>query len=479
MENTNELKDKVVSGLIWKFLERIGAQLVSFIVTIILARILMPEDYGIVSMVLVFITLANVFVSNGFGSALIQKKDADETDYSTMFYCSLVISLVLYAILFMASPLIASFYNNDKLILVLRVFSLKLPIAAVNSIQHAYVSKKLIFKRFFFSTLIGTVLSAIIGIMMAYYGCGVWALVAQYLINSIVDTLVLFITVPWRPKFKFSINSAKSMLKYGWKVTLAELISSGYNEIYSLIIGKIYSSADLAYYKRGNQFPDLAINNVDIAIGSVLFPAMSSTKGNKDQIRNMTRGAVKTSSYIIFPVMIGLIVVAKPLISLLLTDKWLLAVPFMQLACLNRMTMPFSTANNQAVKALGRSDIFLKMEILKKTLGIILVLSIMHISVMAIAISTVIYSIIATLVNIYPNKKLLNYGYKSQFLDVLPFFLMSCFMGIVCYSVFLFNLSNTITLIIQVTLGIIIYIVLSHIFKIEPFYYILNYIKDK
>ncbi len=476
MEEKN-IKKQVVSSLFWKFAERICAQGVSFIVTIVLARILMPEDYGIVSMVLVFITLANVFVTSGFSSALIQKKEANEEDFSTMFYCSLVVSIFLYMVLFISAPYIAKFYKNEDLSFVLRILALKLPITAVNSIQHAYVSRHLIFKKFFFSTIIGTILSGGIGILMACKGCGVWALVVQYLVNSIVDTMVLWITVPWRPKALFSAESAKRMMQYGTKVTLAEFISVGYGELRSLIIGRIYTSEDLAYYKRGNQFPDLIITNIDVTIGSVLFPAISNVNDKKEQVKQLTRKAIRISSYIIFPMMIGLLVIAKPLIQLLLTDKWLLAVPFMQISCLTQMAMPISTANNQAIKALGRGDIFLKMEVIKKIFGLILLLLTMRISVLAIAYSAVLYTIVAIMVNIYPNRKLMNYGYKEQMKDLLQCFVIAVIMGIVAYSITYLHLTAMVTIILQIMVGIIVYFGLSYLWKIDEFYTVLDYIQ--
>lgn len=464
-----EISSKVKSSLIWKFAERICAQGVSFIISIILARILMPEDYGTVSMVLIFITLANVFITSGLNTALIQKKEASETDFSTMFYCNFILSVILYIILYISAPYIADFYNNIELITILRVLALKLPISSINSIQHAYVSRNLIFKKFFFSTLIGTIISGVIGIEMAYKGFGVWALVAQTLTAPIVNTFILLFIIPWKPKLHFSLKSVKELIGFSSKLTLASLISTGYSELRSLIIGKVYTSEDLAYYKKGNSFPDLIINNVDSTIGSVLFPAMSRYNEDKEKVKELTRKSMRTSSYIIFPILVGLFVVAKPLIKMLLTDKWILAVPFMQINCLSQMSMPISTANNQAIKALGRSDVLLKMETLKKTIGIIIILSVMNISVMAIALSGILYAFIATIVNIYPNKKLMNYGFKEQIADILPFFMMSLVMGLVTYSILFLNLSGISTIVLQVLIGIVIYFGLSYLFKIEEF----------
>ena len=468
---------KVITSLIWKFMERISAQFVSFAISIILARLLMPEDYGVISMILVFITIADVFVTSGFASSLIQKKDANEKDFSTMFFLSFIMSILIYIALFLLAPYIANFYNMLDLTLIIRVFALKLPIASVNSIQHAYVSKHLIFKKFFFSTLIGTIISGVIGIIMAYNGFGVWALVAQYLSNSFIDTLVLFITIPWRPKLLFSTKSAKQMMKFGWKVTVAELISNIYTELRSLIIGKLYTSEDLAYYKKGNQFPELILNNVDTSIGSVLFPAISNNSDSKENVKRMTSKAIKISTYLIFPMMVGMFVVAEPLINLLLTEKWSAAILFMQINCIGQMVKPLSTANNQAIKALGRSDIFLKMEITKKVIGVILIFSVMSISVEAIAYSMLLYAVISTIINIYPNKKLMNYSLKEQIKDLLPALFVSAIMGVVCNLFNYLYFSEIITIILQVVSGVIIYLILSKVFKLEAYIMLKEYLK--
>lgn len=251
--NTNNSGNKIVTGMIWRFGEKITAQAVSFIVSIILARLLMPEDYGVVAIVNVFIAIAEIFVTSGLGTSLIQKKDADDLDFSTVFWCNLVLSSFLYIIVFVLAPMIARFYSMPLLTPVLRIFSLRLPISAVNSIQNAYVSRKMDFRKFFFATLIGTVVSAIVGIVMAYNGFGVWALIAQYLTNSIIDTIVLFTIINWHPRFEFSSYRAKPLISYGWKILATDFIGTVFNQLNSFIIGKEYTSADLAYYTQGKK----------------------------------------------------------------------------------------------------------------------------------------------------------------------------------------------------------------------------------
>ena len=257
---------------------------------------------------------------------------------------------------------------------VLRVLGLRVPIAAFNSVQQAYVSKNMLFKRFFFSTLFGTLLSGVVGCVMAYNGFGIWSLVGQYLTNTIVDTTVLWFTVRWRPNFVFSFKRVKSLFSFGWKILVSNLIDTGYQQIRSLVIGGKYTSADLAYYNRGQQYPQLVVANVNTSISSVLFPAISKNQENLEVVKNMTRRAIKTSSYIMWPLMFGLAVISKPLVVWMLTDKWLPCVPYLQIACFNFAFWPIHTANLESLKAIGRSDILLKLEVVKKIMGLGLLL---------------------------------------------------------------------------------------------------------
>lgn len=469
MSNKENLGRQVASGLFWKFGERIIAQGVSFLISLVLARILLPEQYGTVSLVLVFINIANVFVSDGLGESLIQKRDSNDEDFSTMFFCSLITGVVLYIILFLVAPLIERFYGTPGLTLVIRILSLQVPLSAIKTIQHAYVQKNMLFKKFFFSTLGGTLLSGIIGIVIAYKGFGVWALVEQYLVNSVMDLTILFITVKWRPHLKFSIQSAKQLLSYGWKLLVAQFINVIYNESRSLVIGKVYSEKDLAYYNRGSHFPSMIITNINTSISTVLFPAMSKVNKNPDDVKQLTRKSMKMTSYVIFPMMIGMFSVAETMIRVLLTDKWLLCVPFLRLSCIYWMFQPCQTANVQAIKAVGRSDICLKLEVVKKTIGFMLVLFFMRINVFAVVASNVLFAVISTIVNIIPNKRLINYGFVEQLVDLVPAALLSIVMGVAVYGLSFLGLSDFLTLIIQIIVGVVIYILGSVIFKLESF----------
>ena len=463
---------------IWRFAERCGAQGVSFIVSIVLARLLEPSVYGTIALVTVFTTILQVFVDSGLGTALIQKKDADDLDFSSVFYFNFTVCLVLYFGMFVSAPYIAKFYGDETLVPVIKVISLTLVISGVKNIQQAYVSRNMLFKRFFFSTIGGTIASAFVGIFMAYIGMGVWALVAQQLSNATIDTIILWVTVKWKPKRMFSWKRLKELLSYGWKLLVSALLETVYNNLRNLVIGKLYSSADLAYYNQGDKFPKLIVTNINTSIDSVLLPTMASAQDDSARVKNMTRRAIKTSTYIMAPLMIGLAFCANTIVELVLTEKWLPCVPFLQIFCITYMFYPVHTANLNAIKAMGKSDIFLKLEIIKKIVGMALLLSTMWFGVMAMAYSLLVSCVLNQIINSWPNKKLLNYGYLEQLKDILPGILLALFMGICVYFVSFLPISIYLILVIQVVLGATIYIGISAILKLDAFEYLWNTVKE-
>lgn len=469
----------VIKNFFWRIGESSGAQLVSFLVSIVLARLLAPEDYGVIALVTVFTSILQVFVDSGLGTALVQKKNADEVDFSSVFYFNVLVCLTLYAGMFVAAPAIAKFYDNPIYVPLVRVLSLTLVISGLKNIQQAYVYRHMIFKRFFFSTLGGTIASAILGIVMAYAGFGVWALAAQYVSNTAIDTLILWITVPWRPKKRFSWTKLKSLLSYGWKLLVSALLDTGYTSLWNLLIGKVYSSADLSFYDQGSKYPKAIIGTISNSIDSVLLPTMSIVQDDRAQIKSMTRRSIVTSVYVMAPLMMGLAGCAEPLVSLILTDKWLPCVPYMRIFCITYMFWPVHSANLNAIKAMGRSDLFLRLEILKKIIGIGLLLCTMRISVMAMACSLLISSVTSQIINSYPNWKLLNYRYLEQLRDILPSILLAVIMAVAVGAVPLLGYGNVLTLCIQIPLGAVIYVAGSAIFRLESFRYLLNMIEDR
>ncbi len=515
----NDLKKSVFSGMFWRFGERITAQLVTLVVETVLARLLMPEAYSAIAIVLVFITFANVFVTSGFGNSLIQKKDAGSVDFSSVFYFNLALSAMLYLILFAVAPAIESFYGMEKyhLATVIRVFAVRIPVAAINSVQQAYVARQMIFRKFFVATLFGTVLSAGVGIVLAYYfvefrgqpELGVWALVAQYLTNTTVDTIVLWFTLKWRPTLEFSWKRLRGLLSFGWKLLAASLIDTGYNELRNLIIGKMtmkegadgkmHESADLGYYTNGKKYPQYLATNINVAVSSVLFPVISRYQDDREKVRQMTRRAIRVSTYVMCPLMMGLAAVSFPLVSLLLTDKWLPAIPYWCICCFTYAFWPIHTANLEALKAVGRSDLYLLLEIIKKSIGLALLLGVTFLVpkdfcyilpvgvteirityVFLIAFTGVITTITSCVVNAFPNRKILGYGFGAQIRDMLPGIGMSVLMGAAVLSLhYLVPFPNHwVELLVEVVAGTAVYIGLSLLFRSESFFYLLRTVKS-
>lgn len=475
----NTLKQKTVTGVIWKFFERIGAEIVTFIVSLILARILPTSDYGVIAIVSVLISLLNVFVVSGYGTSLIQKKDANENDFNTIFTFSGILSIFLYIVLFFSAPYIAKFYDKPILTSLIRVMGLRLPISSYNAIQYAYVAKRMEFKKFFYSTLSGTIVSAVIGISMASLGFGVWALAGQYISLTLVNTIVLCFIVPWRYKPYYSHKLAVPLIKYGSNVLLATLMDTLYLEVRSLIIGKKYDVEALAYYNRGEQFPKLIALNLATTIDGTLMPAFCKIQDNIDALRNAFRRSIQVSTTIVTPLMIGMAVVAKPMVTVILTEKWLEAVPYIQIYCISYMFNPLQSASNQIIKALGKSRLFLYLEIFKKSIFIISLLFAVKFGPIYIAMTAVLVMVVSVVVNMTIMRKLLNYSFKQQIIDILPQIVLAATMGIAIMLLKYIISQTIILLIVQVILGALIYIALYYLFKRDMFNYVVGLIKKK
>lgn len=478
MSDITNVKEKVISSLIWKMMERIGTQGVQFVVQLILARLLLPEDYGILAITTIFISIANVFIQTGFTTSIVQKKEIDEEYTSSMFYLMLIIAIILYMVLFLISPIIASFYNEPRITPIIRILGISLIFGAITSVQNAILSRNMQFKKYFYSSILGIIFSGTVGIILAYIGLGVWALVAQQLTNNLIIMIVLCLVVKWRPKWLFSFKKVKELFKYGWKILVASLIDNIYNDIYGLIIGKIYDSKMLGYYNRGKQFPEVIVNNINGSISSVMLSALSNQQDNKEKLKNMVRRSIITSGFIIFPVVVGLAVVAEPLVKILLTEKWGECVPFMQILCFTYAFYLIDTANLQAIKAIGRSDVYLKLEIIKKVFGFSILLISVPFGIKVMLLLQPVYAIISNLINAYPNRKFLDYSIKEQYKDILPSIILSIIMGIIIYPIKYIIHNSVMLLICQIIMGIIIYMLLSYILKFEALRYLINTVKE-
>ena len=467
----SSLKQKTVSGLFWKMAERIGSQLIRIVVTVALARLLMPEDYGAIALVMVFISLCDVILISGLSSPLIQKKDADTLDFSTIFYCSISLGVVLFMIVYLSAPAIARFYDMEVLKPVLRVLSIGIIVISVGSVQNAYVSRLMQFKTFFFASSIGTIVSGVIGIWMAYQGYGIWALVGQTLSNQVINVVVVFVFIRWLPTWEFSWQRLKGMWSYGWKIFVAAIINNLFKDIRTVLIGKFYTKQELAYYQQGNQFPQLVVGTVNASINSVLFPAISKIQDDIPAVKAFLRRSIKLGSFVLFPLLLGFAATAEPLVRLFLTEKWLPSVPFIQVMCLALFLSPISTPSQQAIKAIGRSDVTMKQELLKKSVYLALIIGGLFISVWGVVIGSAIGEIWCVLVNTFPCRKYLNYSLSEQLRDILPNLATASVMALIVYSVNFIDLTPALSLIIQIILGGILYISISSLSKNESYLY--------
>ena len=466
------LKNKTLSSLVWQFGQKFFGQLFSFIVTVILARLLMPEDYGVVALASMFKILVGIFVSCGMGAALIQKKDVDELDYNTVFFSSLFMSFIVYGVVYVGAPFFAQIYHNEMITPIMRALALTMPIGALGMVQNATVSRNLEFKKFFFSTLIGQIIAAIVGITMAYGGYGPWALVAQMMINSITNTLVMFFLVTWHPKLMFSWKRFKVLFGYAWKMTVTSFIGTLCNQLKGYLIGGKYTAADLAYFNRGEGLPDMFKNNIVSTIDAVLFPALSRLNGDADAVKRGMRRAMMTSSYVLSPVFIGLAAVSNQLIPLLYTDRWNPAIPFMQVACLTSCVVVLNNANIKSILAIGKSGEVLKVELYKKPVMIAILAIAIFISPIAISWGMFIYSFYVLYMNSIPNAKYLHYPIFEQFYDIKAGLILSLVMAAIVLLIGILIPYKLLALCVQILVGTIFYVGVSHFLKFEAYLYI-------
>ena len=471
-------KATVVKSLIWTFLEKGGSQGIQFIISIILARLLAPSEYGIVALITIFIQLATVFIQTGFGTALIQKKEADHVDFSTIFFLSLSIAVVCYTILFVSAPFIAAFYNQEILVNIVRVMGLSCFSTAFTCPQYAYIAKYMEFKKRFYGSTSANLISGVIGVILAYNGFGVWALVVQQLIYGYIAFGILFITVKWRPTWDFSFEKMKYLVKFSYKLLFSSLLSTVVGNLYGLIIGKFYSSSQLGIYDKGQHFPKFIATNLDGAIQTVSLPTLSAFGDARERQKQITRKFISLSSYVLMPCMFGLAAVAEPLVSVLLSDTWIGCVPYLQFGCITFAFLSINSSSLSAINAVGRSDIYLKLEIIKDIIIVGTLIVTARLGMKAIAIGQVVANLIVVLINILPNRKLLNYKLGEELKDFLPSLFLSIMMAVIIYPIQFLQLHNIILLILQVSGGILIYVLFSVALRFEPFFYIMNFIKE-
>ena len=466
--------------MFWKFAERILAQLVSTIVAIELARILMPEDYAVVSIVAIFFTFCNVFISSGLNTALIQKKDSDILDYSTILYANIAISAVLYAVMFFTSPLIARIYDEPLLVPVIRVMGLSFFINGIKAVVCAKISNDLQFKKFFAATLSGTVFSAVLGITMALKGFGAWALVAQQMSNSLIDTVILLFVSGIRFVPKFSAARFKSLFDYGYKIFLAGIINTAYEETRPLVVGIKFTSVDLAFYNKGQLYPKLINSTLSDTLASVLFPVMSKVQTDVEALQAMTKRFIRICSYVVFPIMLGLFAVSDNLVIVLLKEKWAPIIIYVKIFSLTSILSIIQSGNLLPIRAIGRSDMILKLDIIKKTIYFIILVAFILFSKSPVILATMgfLTNTIAFAINAYANQSLIGYRIRSQIVDIVENLFPAAIMCLIVVFMNRIPLPRILLLCLQVLTGAAIFCALSILFKNSNFRYLLDYAKQ-
>jgi O-antigen/teichoic acid export membrane protein len=463
----SSLKNKAISGVVWSSLERLSVQGVQFIIQIIMARILMPEDYGIVAMLAIFLAVFQSLVDSGFSLALVQKSDRSEIDYATVFYFNIGISIILFFVLFFSAPLIAMFYETPILTSVTRIVAFNLLINAFGVVPRAKFTVLVDFKTQAKASLITIIISGAIGIWMAYAGYGVWALVFQSLLNNGIKTLLLWILSKWWPLWTFSIVSFKRLFSFGSKLLLSGLLDIIYRNLYTLVIGKRFVTQELGYYSRADQFAQFPSANLSSIISRVAFPVMCEVQQDDTQFKNVFYKFLRISTFIIFPLMIGLAALAEPFIRLVLTEKWMGIVVLLQILCFAYMWYPVHGLNLMLLQARGRSDLFLRLEIIKKIIGMITLIATIPFGVTVMCLGLVISSVLCLYVNAYYTKKHFSIGLLQQVRDIFPSLLLSVSMGILVFLLTQLKLSDAIRLVLGVSVGCLYYVGIATITKMK------------
>lgn len=465
-----------MSSLAWMFLEKGGSQLVQLVVQIVMARLLAPEDFGALAVMLVFVNLGNVVVQSGLNSALVQAPEADGRDFSTVFWMCLAVSLALYAAVFAAAPAIGRFYGSGGIVWPLRALALVLVVNAYNSVQVAWVQRELRYRKEFKAAICSVVVSGALGVGCALGGAGLWALVVQQLSYQLVNCTALAVQVPWKPRLVFDAGRARKHFRFGWKLLASGLLDTGYRSLSDLIIGKQFSAADLGLVSQGQKYPAAIGSMLDGTIQPVMMSAVSRIQDDVSYVKRLVRRAVKTSTYLIVPCMALLALVAEPLVRLLLGERWLGCVPFLQMYCFVYALLPIHSSNLQALKGMGRSDLFLRLELIKKAYGLAVLLLAAFVlkSPLAIVAGYMLTGVVSTFVNAWPNRRVIGYAYGEQVRDVCPAFLLAAASAAAAWPASLLALPDAAAILLQALAFAACYLLLSKAFRVEAFEYLLS-----
>ena len=471
----NKLTKKTVNGMIWSFIERFGFLVLQFLTNLFLARILSPDDFGQIGLLMVFVALSLTFIDGGLGAALVQKKSTSKSDYSTVFTVNFALAIVLYCLIFYTAPFISVFFKVGEIESLLKVIGVILIIDSIGIVQHNILLKKLHFKKLAKIKITSAFISCFFALILAYNGVGVWSLVYQYIINSFTRTLLLLIGTSWKPHFQISKNSLDDLFGYGWKLLAARFLSELYIHLQSLIIGRIFTPADLGFYSQAKQLQQIPVQSLGTVVNNVTFPVFSNIQDNTIKVREGLKKTLKSVVFINFPLMVFLALVADPLFTLLYTEKWSESVPYFQVLCVGfGMFLIVHSVNLSLIKSLGRSDWILKLEIIKKITGVILIIiGIKFFGIMGMLYALALNSILEIFLNGHYTNKLINYSTKSQIIDFGPTLLVSLFSGVSSWFIlFKILLDHNFYVLIFVGLCFLLtYLFLAYLFKIEALFY--------
>ena len=471
----SDIKAKTISSLLWKISEKGSRAFIELAVQIVMARLLAPEEFGALSIMLVFVNIGNVIVQSGLNTSLVQAREIDEADRSTVFWMSLGVSGALFTVVFFVAPEVADFYSMPHIVWPLRVLGFLLLVTAFNSVQVAVVQRELQLHKVFNATIVAVVISGIVGIAVATAGGGLWALVLQQIAYQVVNCLVLGLQVRWFPKLVFDGAKAHRHFGYGWKLLASGLLDQGYQSLSDLIIGKQFSASNLGLVSQGKKYPQAVGSMLDGAIQPVMLSAVSRVQGDVTYVKRLVRRALKTSTFLIVPSMTLFAVVAQPIVEILLGEKWLPCVPFLQMYCFIYALLPIHTTNLQALNGMGRSDLFLKLELIKKAYGICFILFAAFVlrDVYLMVAMYMITGIISTFVNAWPNKRVIGYSYGEQLRDIAPAFFLSAASGALAWCVVILGLGDVATILVQVIVMVTAYLGFARLLHVEELDYLL------
>lgn len=466
---SESLKNKTVKGVSWSFVDNIANQGITFLVGLILARILTPEEYGLIGIITIFIAVFNSIVDSGFSNALIRKSDAKDIDFNTVFISNMVMSVVLFFALFFSASFIADFFSQPQLKPLTQVMASIVIINAFAIIQRTILVKNIDFKTQTKVSLIASITSGVVGVGMAFYGLGVWSLVGQQISRQSLNTLFLWFYAKWYPKLQFSWQSFKELFGFGWKLLVSGLIDTVWREIYQVVIGKCYSAATLGQYTRAHHFSSIFSSNLSTIIQRVSFPVLSAIQDDKERLKEGYRRVIKVTMLVTFVLMLGLAAVSKPMIQVLVGEQWLIAAGFLPIICLQMMLYPLHSINLNMLQVQGRSDLFLKLEIIKKCVAVIPLLLGIFINIYWMLWGSVVTGIFAYYLNSYYSGKFLNYSMMAQVKDILPSFGIAVITATMAYGVSWLPLSPFILLPLQLFVGAIVTIALCEWTKLEEY----------